>query len=139
MRHALILLALLTATACGGHSTAAPSADPGEAQIKYARCLRANGLPNYPDDPRKLPSGGIAIPDRAVTACAKLRPPGRTIDPSDPKVRDHFLKLARCMRSHGVDWPDPSPGDLGGPPPDLSGVPDKAKVEAWLKVCNRPS
>jgi hypothetical protein len=142
MRHALILAALLAFTACGGGPSgghAGRSQSPEEGRLRLARCMRENGVPRYPDDPRNLPEGGLTIPDRAMKACRKWAvPAGATpIDPNDPATRDRFLKLARCMRAHGVDWPDPSPGGLGGPPPDLSGVPDRAKVQAALKECQR--
>jgi hypothetical protein len=101
--------------------------------------MRANGVPDFPDDARDLPKGGLTIPDRAMKACRKWEAAlgGKAVDPNDPATRDRFLKLARCMRAHGVDWPDPGGGTLGGPPPDLSGVKDKAKAESALKECQR--
>lgn len=151
-----ILLAVVPAlalTACGGNSpdsgvasagggkasagaTAKVSTDPQEARIKYARCLRANGI-NMPDDPKDIPSGGIVISDRAMAACKRFAPPGKLIDANDPKTYDRFVKLARCMRGHGFDWPDPTPGSLGGPPPDYDGDGNKARWQQSLADCQK--
>lgn len=147
---------LLALTACGGGNdgggvasanSGAASAKPGassraslapdQAQLKYAQCIRDNGVPNYPDDPKKIPNG-FFIPEKAVKACEKWAQAagGQTLDPNDPHTRDRFLKLAQCMRAHGIDWPDPKPGSFGGPPPDLSGT-NKPKVRAALKICQK--
>jgi hypothetical protein len=149
----LLVLPFLLVASCGGGSgdgvasagggkasasaRASASLSPEQAHVRYARCLRQNGAPNYPDDAKKLPSGGIEVPQRAMDACAQLAKAmgGQTVDPNDPQTRDRFLKLARCMRAHGFDWPDPKPGSLGGPPPDLSGVKNKAQMEAAMKKC----
>jgi hypothetical protein len=152
----LLIGSLLALTACGGGgggdgvasaSGGAASAKPGsssgsslapdQAQLKYAQCVRDNGAPNYPDDSKKIPNG-FFIPEKAVKACEKWAQAagGKTIDPNDPQTRDRFLKLSRCMRAHGIDWPDPNPGSLGGPPPDLSGT-NKPKVTAALKICQK--
>lgn len=143
MKHApaLVLASLLALTACGGQQDEAASSRstaPDQARLKYAQCLRDNGVPNYPDDPSKVPNG-ISVPEKARKACAKWNQQagGQTLDPNDPQTRDRFLKLARCMRAHGIDWPDPKPGSLGGPPPDLKGVKNKTKVQAALRICQR--
>ncbi|HZE30356.1 MAG TPA: hypothetical protein VE198_02830 [Actinoallomurus sp.] len=150
MKRASILLIapLLALTACGGSpendggAAARPSSGrslaPDQARLRYARCLRENGVPGYPDDPKQIPNG-LTIPERAINACEQWAQAGgaKTLDPNDPQTRDRFLKLARCMRAHGVDWPDPRPGSLGGPPPDLAGVKNKAKVQAALKTCQQ--
>jgi hypothetical protein len=152
----LLFLPLLLVAACGGgrsgdgvasagggkasaRTRASASLSPEQARLIYARCLRQNGVPDYPDDPKKIPSGGIAIPQHAMEACAQWQKAmgGYTVDPNDPQTRDRFLKLARCMRAHGFDWPDPKPGSLGGPPPDMSGVKNKARMEATMKDCSK--
>jgi hypothetical protein len=155
----LLVVPLLALTACGGNppdhgiasadggkasattrASAGSSLSPDEARLRYARCMRDNGVATYPDDPKNMPKGGIHLSDKAVNACKKWQQAAawKVIDGNDPETRDRFLKLARCMRAHGIDWPDPRPGgDLGGPPPDLSGVKDKAKVKTALKDCQR--
>ncbi|MCW2915902.1 MAG: hypothetical protein JWN52_3970 [Actinomycetia bacterium] len=156
MKRPSILLAVVPAlalTACGGTSsntgvasagggkvsagaTAKVSTDPQEAQIKYARCLRAHGI-NMPDNPKDVPSGGLAISDQAEAACKQFQPPGKPIDASDPKTHDRLVKLARCMRGDGFDWPDPAPGSLGGPPPGYDGGSNKAKWQQSLADCQK--
>jgi hypothetical protein len=131
------------ASAGHGKGSGTPSAavrsstDPQEAQLKYARCLREHGV-NMPDDPKDLPSGGLAISDTAEKACKKwMQGVGTVLDANDPQTRDRFLKLARCMRAHGIDWPDPQPGSLGGPPPDYDGGDNKPKFDQALKACRQ--
>jgi hypothetical protein len=53
------------------------------------------------------------------------------------EFREATLKFARCMREHGVDMPDPKPGEggrivFGGPG---TGPQDQAKMEAAQKAC----
>ncbi|RFS83478.1 hypothetical protein D0T12_20760 [Actinomadura spongiicola] len=105
---------LLSVAACGGGSDpsgAGPSADADAERLRWARCMREHGV-NMPDDPKDLPPGGLAIPDRAERACAELRPSGRTIDMNDPETRDRFAAFARCMRANGYDMPDNAPPDV---------------------------
>ncbi|MGK5551391.1 hypothetical protein ACSNOI_07225 [Actinomadura kijaniata] len=115
MRRLSFLLAvpLVAAAACGGGSgpAAEPSTPPDAAQLKYARCLREHGV-NMPDDPKRIPAGGMTIPERARKACAGVAPQGQTIDMNDPATKDRFARFARCMRSHGYDMPDNAPPDI---------------------------
>jgi hypothetical protein len=98
-------------------SSSGPSAGaPGA--LAFARCMRANGVPNFPDP---TPGGGFAF-QAAVSSpalkgaqakCQKLLPGG---GPPGPGSKTHpsaqtlgkLLKIAECMRTHGVpQFPDP--------------------------------
>jgi hypothetical protein len=91
--------------------------------------MRANGVPNFPDPSAKgsFDIGGqstarIPIAPAAQAKCNKFVPgggppiPGTTTSPS-PQTLAHWLKVAQCMRKHGVyDFPDPTtriPSNLG--------------------------
>ncbi|GII79403.1 hypothetical protein Sru01_43850 [Sphaerisporangium rufum] len=146
MKSCRLLLAvplLALATACGGTATAGPgdaagpvgtsAAAPDDARVKWARCLRENGVPDFPDNPDDVPSSGVAISDEAFKACEKYHP-GKRIDTKDPAYLDRMTKLARCLRGKGIDFPDPGPnGEL--PPPDFDGG-NKEKFAAALKACD---
>ena len=92
-----------------------------QAALKYARCMRANGVPNFPDPNA---GGGFLFQvgngiDRSSPAfqaaqakCRKLLPsglaPGSTTHPSAQWLA-HMVKVAQCMRRHGIsDFPDPT-------------------------------
>jgi hypothetical protein len=90
--------------------------------LKYARCMRANGVPDFPD-----PSAGGGFEFRpgagfdrsspafkaAQAKCWKLLPgggppaPGSTTHPSAQALA-RMVIVAQCMRRHGItDFPDP--------------------------------
>jgi hypothetical protein len=122
---------LATVAAAAGSSTAAgasaqstqPASPAGmnATALAFSRCMRANGVPNFPDP---NPGGGFLFPvnglDRSSPAfktaqakCQKLLPKG---GPPGPGTRTHpsaetlrkLLKIAQCMRGHGVpEFPDP--------------------------------
>ncbi|MBC6457218.1 hypothetical protein [Actinomadura sp. HBU206391] len=145
----LLTVPMLALTACGGSSgdgiasagggkasasaSARASVDPDQAQLRYARCMRENGVA-MPDDPRDLPKGGLAIPDKAMKACEEFQKAlgGTRIDMNDPETRDRFTKLAQCMRKHGFDFPDPP----NMPPPDFDGG-NKPRFDRSLKDCGK--
>jgi hypothetical protein len=112
----------------GGHASSPASArvsPPG--QLAFAECMRANGVPSFPDPE---PGGGtdFVIPAGANPAapafraaqskCQKLLPAEVLPDSGPPSTTTlmKLRKIARCMRRHGVsDFPDPSairPADL---------------------------
>ncbi|MBC9711275.1 hypothetical protein H9Y04_01650 [Streptomyces sp. TRM66268-LWL] len=129
---ALPLVLALALTGCGSDSdgggvasangaekdgaSASPSLDPQEMGMKFAACMRENGVPM--DDPE--PGEGIrmkldgSIPketvDKAMEACRKYQPQGQGgKGPGAEKMREY----AQCMRKNGVDaFPDPSDGGL---------------------------
>lgn len=97
-------------------STAAPS------PLAFAKCVRANGVPNFPDPTagRGLlfdttgVNGGAPAVSKALAKCKRLLPsgglpgPGSTSHPS-PQTLAKLVKIARCMRQHGISqFPDPT-------------------------------
>ena len=139
-------VALLTA-ACNGGSANSPgsgtsssssaSSGPGTSAtaggsttynqaVAYAQCMRAHGIPKFPDP---LPNGGFGL-SPAVTggtngqvspqyqtaekACASLDPVGNLSPQRQRQALSQLLKLSACMRSHGYpSFPEPTFGSEG--------------------------
>jgi hypothetical protein len=89
-------------------------------QLAFAECMRANGVPSFPDPE---PGGGtdFVMPAGANPAapafrvaqskCQKLLAPAALPDSGPPSTTTliKLRKIARCMRQHGIsDFPDPS-------------------------------
>ena len=89
--------------------------------LQYARCMRANGVPNFPDPNAGggflFHTGNGVDPSSpafqaARAKCQKLLPsgptPGSTTHPSAQWLAQ-MVKAAQCMRRHGIaDFPDPA-------------------------------
>jgi hypothetical protein len=118
--------ALPLATGCGGSPapTQGQSAKtPAQQAFAYARCIRAHGVPAFPDPQVSTTPGSTAI-RQAVPAAVGLSPAFqaaqkacRGIMPAQGKGgnNDHgpgkqvLLAFARCLRAHGVNgFPDPN-------------------------------
>ena len=113
-----------TAASSGGGSGSAAS--PGSQAVAYSACMRAHGVPNFPDP--KISTNGnevkVAIGvtpaitgnphfKSAQQACNKLLPGGGPGEGSNhqitPSEQAQYLKAAACIRSHGVPtFPDPT-------------------------------
>ena len=111
----------LAVAACGGGDPSASAADTRaklhDAALQFARCMREHGV-NVPDP--KPGGGGIMIQgrpgdrsrvERAQQACGKyldkVKPPAPSPE-QEREMRDNALAHARCMREHGIDFPDPT-------------------------------
>jgi hypothetical protein len=121
---ASLLGVLVLVTGCGSSSNTdtAASADRKQA-LEYARCMRDNGVPDFPDpDPNGRFSGvGHEQQDNpdfiaAQEACRDLAPGGEHERLGDPAFVAQMREFSRCMRANGVpDFPDPDPdGRLRG-------------------------
>jgi hypothetical protein len=88
-----------------------------QAAVAFAKCMRSNGAPNFPDPNA---SGGFLFHARAGSInsplfkaaqakCHKLLPPGPgSGPPPSAQTLARFLKISQCMRKHGVyAFPDP--------------------------------
>jgi hypothetical protein len=137
---ALIAMAALI-TACGssapvsssgGKNTAANHA----AAVKFAECVRHNGVSQFPDPPASgeltldgVVNGSSLDPNspaftQAISACKNLEPRGFTGQKATPQQTSARLKFAQCMRANGVpDFPDPTPN---GPLLDTRRIPSLA-------------
>jgi len=109
-----------TATSSGGSQSRTQVQQSG---LKYSQCMRENGEPNFPDPSAgggfEFQSGSGVDPsspafEAAQAKCRKLMPgggppaPGTPTHPA-PGVLAQFVKIAACMRRHGVpDFPDPT-------------------------------
>lgn len=120
-------------------SAAAPGATGSASAVAYSQCMRANGVPKYPDpgSDGQLPKGDAqqfevsdAQYQSAQNACQHLLPTGgsfedqarQCIESGDcpPALVQQMLtvdrKFAQCMRAHAVpNWPDPIIGSEGAP------------------------
>jgi hypothetical protein len=119
-RPATPAVATLTAGASTGTSPANAGAAVAPNALKYAQCMRAHGLPEFPDPI----NGGFEINNTtprsdldpsspkfiaADSACQALSPEGRAAGGTvDPQLQAKALAYAACIRSHGVpSYPDP--------------------------------
>ncbi|GGT65674.1 hypothetical protein GCM10010177_23370 [Actinomadura citrea] len=131
--------------ASAGGVTASGSASPGksvspeDAQLKFAQCMRENGVdvpdPGSGDEHAlRLGKGGDRSKlEAALKKCQSwLQAGGKMPDLKDPKVRDQYVKFAQCMREHGVDIPDPGPdGQIKLP----TGQVDRGQAEKAREAC----
>lgn len=105
----------------GSPNAAAPAGSPSA--LGFSRCMRAHGVPNFPDPPAnftgKFPGSspqqlGVSesVIQTATRACQSLLPvlPGQA--PLTAADQQDYLRAAACMRAHGV---------TGFPDPDFSG------------------
>jgi hypothetical protein len=83
----------------------------------------------------------LAVASVALGACGGGGADDATAGTGDRRAefREAALKFAKCMREHGVDMPDPKPGEggritLGGPG---MGPEDQPKMEAAQKACQK--
>jgi hypothetical protein len=132
------LISALLIAACGGSSKPAASKKTGpygprNSPYAMSKCMRANGLTNFPDPIQG--SGGLGFPGgvtesteggltvdgvsfsgpalkQASQAC-KIYLPGGGGAPPAPTAAEkaEVMKMARCMRANGVpNYPDPNFG-----------------------------
>jgi hypothetical protein len=125
----VVLATALPAAACssGGPSSAGASGSPqagGSANsssgLAYSRCVRAHGVPGFPDPGSggQLSKQAVVAALRAVSdsraaaatgACARLNPAGQENPVLTAQDQQDYLRAVACMRSHGITgFPDPT-------------------------------
>ncbi len=113
-----------SSTAAGGGATSSGSTAAGaggSGPLAFAECMRANGVPNFPDPSAgrgalfAIPAGTNPAAPAFKTAQAKCQKfmgggppvPGTSTHPS-AQTLTKLLRIAVCMRQHGVSqFPDP--------------------------------
>jgi uncharacterized protein YceK len=103
-----------TGTASSGANTKLTARDKA---VKFAECIRAHGVSDFPDPDAKHQfqygvSVSRAVWKQATTACKDLQPPGALSSKRTPKQQSASLRFAQCVRDNGVkDFPDPVNGE----------------------------
>jgi hypothetical protein len=114
--------------------------------LRSAQCLRQQGLTvTDPQPGAAIRYGGEgksrAEIDAALRACARYDPKAAT-GPQTAAEHDRALKLAQCLRRHGVDVADPQPGQRiqinGGDGRDQQKV-DQAGEECRREAAGPPA
>jgi hypothetical protein len=158
----LLLALMLAVAACGSGksngvaslggankptATTSPggSSDPQQAALAYARCMRQHI--NMPDPKIDSTEGigkvlprGVSPDDpkfkAAQQACQQYAPNGGQPPKVSPQQQQQMLALARCMRQHGINMPDPDAN--GGIDMTGAGVdPDGPKFKAAQQACQQ--
>jgi hypothetical protein len=110
-------------TAGRSSSSSAQATNSARAKgLKFAQCMRDNGVDAFPDP---AASGELTIDEiangssvdtntaafeQAISACKSLQPSGFTGHRRGAQKQAIALRFARCIRDHGVeDFPDPTP------------------------------
>jgi hypothetical protein len=101
------------------------NATNGDKAMKFAECMRDNGVSEFPDPDASegltidgVLNGSSLDPDTpvwkaAIGACKDLQPPGFTGDEEvTAEEQEVRLEFAQCIRDNGVkDFPDPAKGE----------------------------
>jgi hypothetical protein len=136
---ALAMVALIGA-GCGGNGGsggANTTAANQETAVKFAECMRENGVDEFPDPDASgrltidgVLNGSSIDPNSpawqtAIGACKDLQPPGFTGGGERSSGQQEVaLRFAQCIRENGVpDFPDPAPGQ---PLVDTNRIPSSA-------------
>ena len=107
----------MLAAACGGGPAGPPGQSNLQIAIGYAKCMRSHGAPNWPDPnsqghfvKTKANTADFQAPASAYGACLHLLPNGGQLTAARQQIISPLmLKLAGCMRSHGItNFPDPT-------------------------------
>ena len=121
-----------TGSGAGANNTAANA----QKAVKFAECMRSNGVSQFPDPSAsgKLTIDAVANGSwlntstpafkQAISACKNLEPAGFTGGKRSSQQQQAGLKFAQCIRANGVpDFPDPLPN---GPLVDTNRIPSAA-------------
>jgi hypothetical protein len=147
----LAALATLTVIVAGcsnapaGTGTGSGAAATHQKAVKFAECMRDNGVSAFPDPDA---SGELTIDavangssvntssaafKQAMSACKHLEPPRFTGGKVTAEQRKPRLEFAQCMRDNGVpDFPDPTPN---GPLVDTNRIPS-SNTTAGMTILN---
>jgi hypothetical protein len=161
---ALVLIAMVTLlSACGSSAPANTSvgntatnntatnntaanntAAKVEEAVKFAECMRNNGVSDFPDPDASgqfaygIKAGSSLDPStvawqQAISACKNLEPPGFIPTSFTSQQIVARLKFAQCMRANGVpDFPDPS---NSGPLIDVQHGQSNPEIQSALQKC----
>ncbi|MFB7469468.1 hypothetical protein [Kitasatospora sp. NPDC056184] len=130
-------------------ATATASKDAGKDAGKgtaadFAKCMRDNGVPEFPDPEA---NGSMVVPegtdkskiDAAHTKCKDKAPNGGEPPKTSAEDQEKLRRFAQCMRSNGLPgFPDPDPNSSGMMLGQDSGLdPESAAFKAAEEKCRQ--
>jgi hypothetical protein len=127
MKFASLVVLLATSAAVsagcgggGGGNNANAAANASANAVKLSQCMRQHGISDFPDPDAQgrmqiqVTPGSDLDPNNpqfkaAQKACAKYqeRAGGHFDKAQEQRMQQAAVNYARCMRAHGVDFPDP--------------------------------
>jgi hypothetical protein len=130
-------------TTDGSQGSGGGESDQQEAALEFAQCMREHGV-DFPDpvngrfEFRSTPGDNQQKVQEAQEACQHLledaMPP--IDEEQQAELREATLEFAKCMREHGVDFPDPQFQEDGGVLQRLpEGTEDDPQFEDAQKAC----
>ena len=147
-----IVAVLFLLVGCGEHRAATPTAtrsvgttDQKSAYLQFARCMRTNGQPDFPD-PIQDADGDWGFPASigkpvAPAACEAAYRQMRSVNQSIAEQGSHvdmatLRDFSKCMRAHGLsDWPDPTADGLFPLPGRYAPPNGDRLIAAPLRAC----
>jgi hypothetical protein len=134
-------------TGSGSAGGGDPTATAHEEAVRFAECIRSNGVSEFPD-PDASGQFAYGIPSysspldpssaawqHAIGACKTLEPPTFMPTSFTPKQLSARLKFAQCVRANGVpNFPDPT---ATGPLVDVSNGSSIPGLNATIRKCIR--
>jgi hypothetical protein len=150
----------LAVAGCGSGgpvASAQTGSGPGPGTVTFAECMRAHGVPQFPDPGGPAPAGssisllGAKLPptmnihapafQSALQTCMKQFLAGHPRPPVSAAQKAAAVKYSECMRAHGVpNFPDPkfpSGGGIGFATPVNVNLNSPAAQHAQ-QVCQQP-
>ena len=112
--------ALLTAACGSGGSQNAGGPANSSTAVAYSQCVRAHGVPNFPDPDNtgQIPKAAVITAFKAVgdatakaatAACESMNPADQQSPTLTAQQQQDYLRAAACIRSHGITgFPDPT-------------------------------
>ena len=126
-----------------GDSTAPSEEDREEAMLEFAQCMREHGV-DFPDPVNgrlefKSERGDEEKVQEAQEACRGIledAAPPPLNEGQQAELREATLEFARCMREHGIDYPDPEFHEDGGVLQQMpEGAKDDPQFEEAQEAC----
>lgn len=118
---ALACMIVLGACGSSGDTGTGSQSSGVSAGVEFASCMRAHGVPNFPDPGPNRESPIMRSPafQSAQKPCHHLLGGGLGSGPPSTQARAQLLEISQCMRRHGVtEFPDPR---AAPPPSTLTG------------------
>jgi hypothetical protein len=142
---AVIAAGCSNAPAGTGSSGGNRAAATHQKAVKFAQCMRDNGVSEFPDpnasgaftietiaNGSSVDTSSVAF-TRALTACKDLEPLGFTGETRSPEQQEAALEFAQCIRDNGVkDFPDPA---IDEPLVDTNRIPS-SNTQAGMTILN---